>query len=104
MVDAAPDKPIVFRNVELAVRCTCRKNNGFRQDGGPISKRQPKEPLFRSGDPADGAGTNQSDSEYQSLCRRTGCQLLPRETSREPEIVLNSCAASGSAARHGRIE
>ena len=90
MVDSASDKPIVFRNVELAVRCTCRKNNGFRTDLRPISKGQLKEVFFRSGDPVDGARTNQSDSEYQRLCCRTGCQFLTRETSGKPEIVLDS--------------
>src|SRR5512132_1714735 len=104
MVDSAPDKPIVFRNVELSVRCTCRKNNGFRKDCRPISKGQLKEVLFRSGDPVDGARTNQSDSEYQRLCRRTGSQLLTRETSGQPEIVLNSCAASRLPAWYERIE
>src|SRR4029450_2598081 len=93
MVDSAPDKPIVLRNVELAVRCNCRKNNGFRKDCRPISKGQLKEVLFRSGDPVDGARTNQSDYEYQRLCHRAGSQLLTRETSGKPEIVLNAGAA-----------
>lgn len=85
-----PTKPTVFRNVGRAVRCTCRKNNGFRKDCRPISKGQLKEVLFRSGDPVDGARTNQSDSEYQRLCRRTGGEFLTRETSGKSEIVLNS--------------